>query len=80
MFYLIHGNDTYRSREKLREVIDAYRDTHQSGLSFFQIDLEEERSEDVEHIFGSSSLFPEKKLVVLKSASANKVFQQRFAD
>lgn len=80
MFYLIHGNDTYRSREKLREIIDAYRNVNRIGLSFFEVDLEEESFEDVEYMLGSSSLFPEKKLLVLKSASANKEFQQRFAD
>ena len=80
MFYLIHGNDTYRSREKLREIINAYRNVNRIGLSFFEVDLEEERLEDVEHILESSSLFPEKKLLVLKSASVNKEFGQHFSD
>lgn len=80
MIYFLHGFDTYRSREKLREIINEYKRAQTSGLSFSRLDLEKDDFKEFEKRIATVSLFPEKKLLVAEYASANKEFQKQFKD
>ncbi len=80
MIYFLYGSDTYRSREKLREIINEYKKAHTSGLSFSRLDLEKDDFKEFEKRLSTVSLFPEKKLIVAERASANKEFQKQFED
>jgi DNA polymerase-3 subunit delta len=78
MIILLYGSDTYRSREKLKEIIERYKKIHKSGLSLKFLDLREKNFDDFKNEFQSVSMFKEKKLVVLKNASSNKEFREQF--
>jgi DNA polymerase-3 subunit delta len=78
MIYLIFGEDTFRANRKLKEIIEKYRKIHKSGLNLKVLDLKEKNFEDFKREFESSSMFSEKKLLILKNASKNKEFQENF--
>lgn len=65
MIYLFYGTDTYRSQQKLREVIAEYR-VKNGNLNFEQFDAEELSESDMRRALEPATLFPSKRLVVLK--------------
>jgi len=78
MLILLYGEDTFRLRQKLNEIIEEYQAKHQSGLSLATfkengLDLDKIR-EKIEAV----SMFDEKKLVVLENSFRNKNFQEEF--
>jgi DNA polymerase-3 subunit delta len=78
MIYLIFGEDTFRANRKLKEIIEKYRKIHKSGLNLKILDLKEKNFDDFKREFESSPMFSEKKLLVLKNASQNKEFKEKF--
>lgn len=78
MIIFLYGDDTYRSRLKLQEIIDQYKSLHQKGLSlkFFDgdsLDFQEFKSE-----FRTTSMFKEKKLFIINGAFTNEAFKDEF--
>ena len=71
MIYFLFGPDTYRSRQKLKEIIGEYKKRHQSGLNFIKINFDENDLGDLKQNIETVSMFDEKKLVVMEE-----VFQQ----
>lgn len=69
MIFFLYGEDTYRSRKKLHEIIDAYRAKAGADLNFYRFDAEEQDSAEIKSVFGSSSLFGSKKFIVIERAS-----------
>ncbi|QQG44901.1 MAG: hypothetical protein HYW89_02710 [Candidatus Sungiibacteriota bacterium] len=68
MNYLLYGEDTYRSRKKLREIIEEYRAKTGSSLSFYRLDAEEDDMSRLKVFTQTSSLFSPKKLIVIEGA------------
>jgi len=64
MFYFLHGQDTYRSREKLDELVSHFK-TKVSGLGFFKIEGENFNEAEFKELLKGKTLF-EKKYVVGK--------------
>jgi DNA polymerase-3 subunit delta len=78
MIYLIFGEDTFRANRKLKEIIERYRKIHRSGLNLKVFDLKERSFEDFKEEFEFSPMFFEKKLFILKNASQNQQFKEKF--
>jgi DNA polymerase-3 subunit delta len=78
MIIFLYGPDTFRSRQKLKEIVEYYKKIHKSGLNLVFFDLKEKGFQDFLNFFESSSMFGEKKLAVLENASQNKEFQEKF--
>lgn len=78
MLILLYGPDTYRSRQKLKEIIDEYRENYKSGLNLKILDLKEENFDKIQEESRSLSIFKEKKLVILKNAFSNQEFKEGF--
>ncbi len=74
MIYFIYGQDNYRAKEKLQEITDHYKSVHKSGLNLVQIDAKENNFKDVFNNFKITSMFDEKKLIILKDIFLNKKF------
>jgi len=66
MNYLLYGADTYRSRKKLREIVDEYR--AKGGTNLHRFDAEEDDLAPLEGLVGTGSLFGGKKLIVIELA------------
>jgi len=76
MIIFLYGQDSYRSKKKLEEIIDHYKKIHKSGLNLIYIDAAQTDFTDFYNSFKSSSMFAEKKLLVVKNVFSNKKFQE----
>ena len=80
MIYFIYGEDSYRSKRKLEEIISGYKKVHKSGLNLIYIDASREDFKDFYSNLQITPMFAEKKLIVLKDAFNNEKFQEDFLE
>lgn len=75
MLILLYGEDTFRLKQKLDEIVGTYKAKHSSGLdlAFFESDFEKVK-EKIEAV----SMFNEKKLIILKDILGNLDFEENF--
>ncbi|MBI4137747.1 MAG: hypothetical protein HY472_00675 [Candidatus Sungbacteria bacterium] len=66
MNYFLYGADAYRSRKKLREIVDAYRKKSGSDLNLVWIDAEDHAPDGLEALAGAPSLFGGAKLGIIE--------------
>ncbi len=78
MIIFLYGEDSYRSKKKLEEIIEEYRKVHENGLSLIKIDAGQENFKYFFDSFRTASMFNEKKLVVLENVFSNQKFQEGF--
>ena len=78
MIIFLFGEDSYRSQQKLKEIVDHYRKIHKSGLNLKVFDLVEKDFQDFRNENSSLSIFKEKKFMVFKNAALNKNFKEKF--
>lgn len=77
MIILLYGQDTYRSRQKLNEIIEHYEKIHKSGLNLIYFDVESLKFENFKDIFQQTSMFDEKRMTVLLNCFSNKDFKEK---
>lgn len=63
----LYGEDSYRTKQKLNEIIDGYKKSRKSGLNLIYFDFEQKDFSNFRDIFRYSPMFYEKKLVILKN-------------
>ena len=68
MIFFLYGQDVYRSRAKLREIIEHYKKARKSGLNLKVFDFKKADFQDFKDVIRSVSMFNEKKLIILKNA------------
>ncbi len=78
MIIFLYGPDNYRSREKLKEIIESYEKVHKSGLNLKVYQKENLDFQDFKNQFQQSSMFQEKKLLVLEGALSDQKFREEF--
>ncbi len=78
MIIFLYGPDSYRSKQKLDEIVLHYKESGKSGLNLITLDAGEINFADFYDNFKISSMFAEKKLIILKNVFANKNFQEDF--
>lgn len=72
---LIYGQDSYRMREKLREMVSNLKAQHK-GLLIKELDLNIGTPRELSAMFSQNSLFGQKKLFIIRNAFANdKLFE-----
>jgi len=76
MIILLYGKDTYRSRQKLDEIINYYKKTQKKGLDLSYFDFEKDTYQDFKERIRSVSMFKEKKIVILRNAINNESFKK----
>lgn len=76
MIIFLYGEDSYRSLQKLNEIIESYKKVHKTGLNLVLLNAKEIIFNDLENNLKMATMFAEKKLVVLKEVFANKKFQE----
>jgi len=80
MLILLYGQDSYRSRQKLKDIIGRYKKIHKSGLSLTYFDGENLKFDDFKDEMRQVSMFGEKKLLVLSNVFANQDFKEKFSE
>jgi DNA polymerase-3 subunit delta len=78
MIIFLYGQDIYRLREKLNEIIEHYKKIHKSGLNLKYFDNRSLNFEDFRDEIKQTSMFDEKKLMVLTDVSNNLEFKENF--
>ncbi len=78
MLILLHGQDTFLSRQKLQDIIEQYKKIHKNGLSLTSFEGEKLKFEDFKDAIRQVSMFGEKKLLVVNGALANEDFKEKF--
>ncbi len=78
MLIFLYGPDTYRSQQKLKEIVAHCKKTHKRGLNLKYLDAEENSYQEFKEEFFQPSLFKEKKLIVLKNVFSNQEFKKNF--
>lgn len=68
MIYFLYGEDTYRSRRKLNEIINEYRLRAGNDINVHRFDAQDQDIAELKRAFGLPSLFGGKKLVVIERA------------
>ncbi|MBI2053608.1 MAG: hypothetical protein HYT41_02600 [Candidatus Sungbacteria bacterium] len=66
MNYLLYGADTFRSRRKLVEIMEAYRAKAGVAFNMHRFDAEEDDLARMPAVAGGQSLFEQKKLIVIE--------------
>ncbi|OHA03443.1 MAG: hypothetical protein A3J58_03535 [Candidatus Sungbacteria bacterium RIFCSPHIGHO2_02_FULL_52_23] len=66
MNYLLYGADTFRSRRKLVEIMEAYRAKAGVAFNMHRFDAEEDDLARMPAIAGGQSLFEQKKLIIIE--------------
>lgn len=88
MIYFLFGPDTYRSRQKLKEIIEEYKKSHKSGLNLIKINFNEKDLpagkagfNDFKQAIETVSMFDEKKLIVIEEIfRQSEYFQEELLD
>jgi len=78
MIIFLYGPDTYRASQKLKEITEHYQQVHKSGLNLKYFQGEQFNFQDFNCQIQSSSMFGEKKMIILKSIIGNKDSQENF--
>lgn len=80
MIYFLFGPDSYRSKQKLQEIIEGYKKVHKSGLNLISVDAKEKKFSDFYGNFKISSMFAEKKLIILRNVFEDTKFQEELLE
>lgn len=78
MIIFLYGQDSYRSRQKLNEIINRYKEAHKSELSLRRFEGKDLAFDDFKNEFQTASMFKEKKLLILDNVFSNKEFKEEF--
>lgn len=78
MLILLYGEDTFRSRGKLNEIIRKYQTKHKTGLNLIRFSESSLDFDKIKQSIGAVSMFDEKKLIILENILKNKDFQEKF--
>lgn len=76
MIIFLYGKDTYRMREKMKEIVEHYKKIHQSGLNLKYLD----DFSDFEDNLKQTSMFKEKKLIIINDLFSSSEFKERFSE
>jgi DNA polymerase III subunit delta len=81
MIIFLCGEDTYRLKEKLEEIIEGYKKAGKSGLDLKYIDCSEKEGDAfgiLKNDLGQASMFKEKKLMIILNAFLDASFKEDF--
>jgi len=74
MIILLYGEDTFRSQQKLKEIIKEYQTKHQTGLNLVYFKEDDLDFDKLKETIEAVSMFDEKKLIILEN------FREQFSE
>jgi len=80
MILFLHGPDTFRSRQKLREIVLRYQAVHPGVFSFKDFDCARADFSDFTAEVEAVPLFEKKRLIVLRNALSSARFDKAFVE
>lgn len=79
MIILLFGEDTYRSKQKLKKIIEEY-EARQEGADFEDFEASDIDYRDFRDQFRQASMFTEKKLAVARNVFQEDEFKEKFLE
>jgi len=80
MIILLFGEDTYRSKKKLKEVIANYKEAQQGEVSLEDLNAADIEYREFKDGFRQSSMFADKKLTVVRGVFEEEEFKKKFLE
>lgn len=80
MIILLYGEDTYREKEKLGEIMEEHKRKHKSGLNLRYLEGKSISFEDLRNEMLGISMFKEKKLIVVMNPFSNSKLKDDLLD
>ena len=80
MLIVLHGEDTFRSRHKLKELENAHKEKHAGGFSFEKFYADSATFGEFKNMARSRSLFDEYRLIVFEDVSENLALKKEIAE
>ncbi|MDP3093822.1 MAG: DNA polymerase III subunit delta [bacterium] len=80
MIIFLYGQDSFRARLKLNEIIDQYRKVRRSGLNLFYCDFQEDEFLAFKEKLETVPMFAERKLFILENVFLNSDLSKDFLD
>ena len=78
MLIILHGEDSFRSRQKLWEIIEAYKSKNVEGFSFEKLNGVSLTLGELKSALESDSLFDNFKFLVLEDLALNRNLKTEF--
>ena len=78
MIYIFSGEDTYRMREKIQDLVGEYKKENGSGINLRFLDGKKMEFEELKNEVFGLSFFSERKLIIIEDAFLNKKFKEDF--
>lgn len=78
MILFLYGPNSYRLREKEKQIIQRYQKIHKSGLNLIFLDGENLNFREFKDRFQQTTMFKEKRLIVLRNIFSNQEFKDEF--
>jgi DNA polymerase-3 subunit delta len=80
MLILLHGEDTYRAKRKMKEVMDEHKEKHKSGLNLRYLEGKTTSFDDLKNEMLANSMFKEKKLIVVSDLFSNSKLKEEIIE
>ena len=76
MIFFLYGPDTYRARQKLKEIQEKYQKTYLHAVHVQYFDCAHTELQDVKNALESISMFEQKKLLIFQNVFANSALEE----
>lgn len=80
MILFLYGQDTYRSKRKLNELVEHYQKIRKGGLNLKYFDFKQDSFNVLKDEIQQTSIFKEKKLLILKNAFSSPEFGEKLLE
>ncbi len=80
MLFFLYGQDSYRVKEKIDEIVSEYHKKYSSGLSLARLDMSNEDVLAVRENVSVVSMFSEKKLIILSNVFGDKTKEKELLE
>ncbi len=80
MIILLYGEDTYREKKKVREIMEEHKQKHKSGLNLRYLEGKTTSFDDLRNEMLGISMFKEKKLIVVLDPLSNSKLKEELIE
>ena len=80
MLIILHGDDNFRSRQKLIELQKAYLQKNAQTFNFEKFDAKELTFQELKNIIEAQSLFSQKRFIIIDNILENKVLKEKLSE
>ena len=78
MLIFLYGSDTYRSRQKLQEIIENYKKAHKKGLNLKYFEGKDFDFGEIQNEIQQTSIIAGNKMLILEDTFSNIDFKEKF--